>query len=138
MIDDRAPSAGGTLGEYASAGRGERAMSEVVKDIIGKVQGMVRSELRLARAELREEVNRAAAAAKLIGIGAGLALLGGAFLLVSVTLLLALVMPAWVATLITGAALTFAGMVMLSKGRAEFRVPRPDKTIENVKEMSNG
>jgi uncharacterized membrane protein YqjE len=109
-------------------------MSEVLKDIIGNVQEMVRSEVRLARVELREEVNHATGAAKLIGIGAGLALLGGAFLLVTVALLLALVMPAWVATLIVGAALGVAGMVLLSKGRAQFKVPRPNKTIENVKE----
>jgi uncharacterized membrane protein YqjE len=134
MIDDRARSAGGTLGEYAYPSRGDRPMSEVLKDIIGNVQEMVRSEVRLARVELREEVNHATGAAKLIGIGAGLALLGGAFLLVTVALLLALVMPAWVATLIVGAALGVAGMVLLSKGRAQFKVPRPNKTIENVKE----
>ena len=134
MTNDRTNSAGGTLGEYAYANRGERAMSDVVKDIIGNVQEMIRSEVRLARVELREEVNQAAAAAKLIGIGAGLALLGGAFFLVTVALLLALVMPAWIATLIVGAALAIPGMVMLSKGRAQFKVPRPKKTIENVKE----
>ena len=134
MIDHRVRSAGGTLGDYAYGNRGERAMSDVLRDIIGNVQEMLRSEVRLARAELREEVSQATAAAKLIGIGAGLALLGGAFLLVTVTLLLALVMPAWIATLIVGAALGIAGMVALSKGRSDFRVPRPNKTIENVKE----
>jgi len=74
MIDDPARSAGGTLGEYAyrdAAGR-DRSMGEVVKDIIANVQDMVRSEIRLARAELREEGARSAAAAKLLGIGAGL------------------------------------------------------------------
>lgn len=134
MADDGARLAGGALGEYAYTNRGERPVSDVVKDIIGNVQEMVRSEVRLARAELREEIDHATAAAKLIGIGAGLALLGGAFLLVTVALLLALVMPAWIATLIVGAALGVSGMVMLAKGRSQFRIPRPNKTIENVKE----
>jgi uncharacterized membrane protein YqjE len=134
MIDDPARSAGGTLGEYGYASRGERSMGEVVKDIISNVQEMVRSEVRLARVELREEASHASGAVKLIGIGAGLALLGAAFLLVTVTLLLALVMPAWLATLIVGAVLGISGFVMLQKGRAEFSVPRPTKTIENVKE----
>ena len=135
MIDDPARSAGGTLGEYAYRDTGrERSMGEVVKDIISNVQDMVRSEMRLAKAELREEGARSAAAAKLIGIGAGLALLAAGFVLVSIAQLLALVMPAWLATLLVGAVLGIAGMVMLSKGRAQFSMPTPNKTIENVKE----
>jgi uncharacterized membrane protein YqjE len=109
-------------------------MSEVLKDIIGNVQEMVRSEIRLARAELREEVSDAMGAAKLMGIGAGITLIGGLFVLVTVALLLALVMPAWLATLIVGAALAIPGMAMLAKGRSQFKVPRPKKTIESVKE----
>lgn len=114
--------------------RGERSMSDVLKDIIANVQEMVRSEMRLAKAELREEAGRTANSAKLIGIGAGLALLAAGFVLVSVAQLLALVMPAWLATLMVGAVLGVAGLVMLSKGRAAFTVPKPQKTIENVKE----
>ena len=134
MIDGPARSAGGTLGGYAYPRQGERPLSDVLKDIIGNVQEMVRSEVRLARVELREEASQSAGAAKLIGIGAGLALFGSAFLLVTVALLLALVMPAWLATLIVGAALVLPGVLLLGKGRAEFRVPRPRKTIETVKE----
>lgn len=134
MIDDPARSAGGTLGEYAYRDAGQRSMGEVVKDIIANVQDMIRSEIRLARAELREEGTRSVAAAKLIGIGAGLALLAAGFILVSIAQLLALVMPAWLATLVVGAVLGIAGMVMLSKGRARFTVPKATKTIDNVKE----
>lgn len=135
MIDDPVRSAGGTLGEYAYRDTGrERSMGEVVKDIITNVQDMVRSEVRLAKAELREEGTRSAAAAKLIGIGAGLALLSAGFVLVSIAQLLALVMPAWLATLLVGSVLGIAGTAMLSKGRARFTMPKPQKTIENVKE----
>jgi uncharacterized membrane protein YqjE len=135
MIDDPARAAGGALGEYGYREPGhERSMSEVVKDIIANVQDMVRSEMRLARAELREEGARSMAAAKLIGIGAGLALLAAGFVLVSLAQVLSLVMPAWLATLLVGAVLGITGMTMLSKGRARFTVPKPNKTIENVKE----
>ena len=47
---------------------------------------------------------------------------------------LLLVMPNWLATLIVGTILGIAGMMLLSKGRAQFTVPTPNKTIENVKE----
>ena len=61
-MDDPARSAGGTLGEYAyQQGGRERPMTEVLKDIIGNVQEMVRSEVRLARVEIagRSVENRA-------------------------------------------------------------------------------
>lgn len=133
MIDDQARSVSGGLGEYAWAGR-DRSMADVLKDVVSNVQDMVRGEVRLAKAELREEATRSASAAKLIGIGGGLALLGAGFVLVAITQLLALVMPAWVASLLVGGVLAIAGFVLLSKGRAQFTVPTPHKTIENVKE----
>jgi uncharacterized membrane protein YqjE len=134
MTDDPVRSAGGTLGGYSYPVRTDRTMSEVVQDIFVNVQEMVRAEIRLARAELRQDVTNAAGSAKLIAAGAGIAVMGVVFILVTVTLLLALVMPAWAATLIMGAILAIAGMATLSKGRAQFKMPRPDKTIENVKE----
>jgi uncharacterized membrane protein YqjE len=109
-------------------------MGEVVKDIISNVQEMVRSEVRLAKAEVREEAARSASAAKLMGIGAGLGFFAAALVLTAVALLLGLVMPAWLATLIVGLVLGTAGMILLSKGKARFSVPTPNRTIENVKE----
>lgn len=133
MINDPVRS-GGDLGVYAYANRSERTMSEVLKDIVGNIQEMVRSEVRLARVELRTEIHQAAGAGKLMAAGAVMAAAGGAFLLVTLALLLALVMPMWAATLVVGAVLGIAGMAVLSKGRAQFKVPLPNKTIENVKE----
>jgi len=134
MIDDPARSAGGTLGEYTYRETGQRSMGDVLKDIISNVQEMVRSELKLAKAELREEAGRSAAAGKLVVAGGGMALLAVGFVLTAVAQLLALVMPNWAATLIVGVVLAVAGMVLLSKGRSQFTVPTPTKTIENVKE----
>jgi len=135
MIDDPARTAGGALGEYALRdSSGQRSVGDVLKDIISNVQEMVRSELRLAKVELREEAARSAAAGKLIAMGGGMGLLAVGFVLTAVAQLLSLVMPNWLATLIVGAVLGIAGVVLLSKGRAQFTVPTPTKTIDNVKE----
>jgi uncharacterized membrane protein YqjE len=137
MIDDPARSAGGTLGEYAyttrEAGR-DRSMSDVVKDIISNVQEMVRSEVRLAKAELRQELNESMAAGKLMAAGAGLAFFAALFGLTAIALLLGTFIWLWASFLIVSAVLGIAGMVLLSKGRSRFAVPTPTKTIENVKE----
>lgn len=138
MIDDPARSAGGALGEYAytnhnETGR-ERSMSDVVRDIISNVQEMVRSEVRLARAELRQEITESMAAGKLIAAGAGLGFFAALFGLVAVALFLGTFIWLWVAFLIVSAVLGIAGMVLLSKGRSKFVVPMPNKTIESVRE----
>jgi uncharacterized membrane protein YqjE len=133
-MDDTARAAGGKLGEYAYTGRLDRPMAEVVKDIIGNVQDMVRSEVRLAKAELREEAAKTMSAAKKLVIGAGAGLFALGFVLTSGAQLLATVLAPWLATLLVGIVLGIVAAVMLSSARGQLRVPKPEKTIENVKE----
>jgi uncharacterized membrane protein YqjE len=138
-MDDPARAAGGQLGEYVYDPRGidgvrERSFADVVKDIIANAQEMVRSEVRLAKAELREEASEALSAAKLLGIGIGAGVFALGFTLTTITLILALFMQAWLATLIVSVVLGIVAAVCISKGRAQIKVPKARKTIENVKE----
>jgi len=133
-MDDSARAAGGALGEYAIQGGRERPMAEVFRDIIGNVQEMVRSEVRLAKVEIRDETTKTVRAGALLAAGAILAMVAGIFLLVCVAQLLDLVMPAWAATLVVALALGIPAAILISKGRDRLRVPMPEKTMENVKE----
>jgi uncharacterized membrane protein YqjE len=134
-MDDPARAAGGTLGEYAyQQGGRERPVSEVLKDIFGNVQEMVRSEVRLARVEMREEMSKSARAGAMLAVGAVLGLIAAVFLLVCITQLLALMMPSWLATLVMTVVLAIPAAVLIARGRTKLHVPTPDKTIENVKE----
>jgi uncharacterized membrane protein YqjE len=112
----------------------DRSASEVLKDIIGNAQEMIRSEVRLAKAEVREEVTKTLDGAKLLGAGAGAGLFALGFVLVAVAQFLAQYMPGWAATLVVGVVLGIAAAVMISSGKGRVKVPTPDKTIENVKE----
>ena len=134
-MDEPARAAGGALGEYAlqQSGR-ERPMAEVLKDIIGNVQEMVRSEVRLAKVEIREEASKTARAGAMLAAGGVIGLMAAGFLLVCIAQLLDLVMPDWAAALLVGSALGITAAVLLTNGRANLRMPVPDKTIENVKE----
>jgi hypothetical protein len=95
---------------------------------------MLRAELQLAEAEVREETTRALSGAKKMGIAAGAGLFALSFILWSVALLLARVLPEWVATLLVGIVLGAIAGALYLKARREMYVPMPDKTIENVKE----
>jgi len=135
MINDPARTASGTLGEYAYGEPGrDRSVGEVLKDIFGNVQEMIRSEIRLARAEIREEAGKTADSAKMLGAGAVMALFGLGFVLVAITQALAMVMPAWAASLIMGAVLGIGGGALIMSGKAHLQAPTPRKTMENVKE----
>jgi len=134
MINDPAKTVSGGLGEYAYDPRRERSISEVLKDIFSNVQEMIRSEIRLARAEMREEVGKTASSAKMLAIGGVLGLFAFGFLLVAITQLIATVLPAWIATLLMGVVLGGAGGALLMAGKSHLSAPAPHKTIENVKE----
>jgi len=135
VTDDAARSAGGTLGNYAyRESGGERSVSEVIKDIFGNVQEMVRGEFRLARAEMRIEVGHTVNSAKLLAIGGVLALFATAFALVTIMLGLALFMPAWAAGLVMTLLLGLPGAALLLKGKEQIKMPVPQRTIDNVRE----
>jgi uncharacterized membrane protein YqjE len=132
-MDDSARAAGGTLGEYSLHNR-ERPMTEVFRDIIGNVQEMVRSEVRLARVEIREETSKTARAGAMLAAGAVMGMIAGVFLLVCLAQLLDLIMPDWAAALVVALLMAIPAAFLVMKGLDRLKVPMPDKTIENVKE----
>ena len=134
-MDDTARSAGGKLGEVGYSGRAtDRSAADLVRDIISNVQEMIRSEVKLAKAEVREETSKTLSGAKKMAIAAGAGLFALTFVLWSVALLLARVVPDWVATLLVGMVLGAVAGALYSKARKEIHIPKPEKTIENVKE----
>ena len=106
-------------------------------DLTTQVPDLIRSEMRLAQAELAEKGKRAG-----IGIGmfsgAGLlAFFGLATLIAAVVLALSLAMDGWLAALIVAVVL-FAGagvLAVLGKNQVqEATPPVPERAVEGVKE----
>jgi len=65
------------------AAQRERSLADVFQDIVANVQDIVRSELRLASVEIRQELVKAARAGKVAAAGGVLALFALAFLLLA-------------------------------------------------------
>jgi uncharacterized membrane protein YqjE len=143
-MEDPAKEATGQLGQYAYSSRAEtqaglprdRSMADVLKDIIGNVQEIVRSEARLAKAEVKEEGLKAWQAGQMLMAGAVVGLYAVAFILLGIVYALALVVAAWLAALIIGFTLLVLTGILISVGRARWREvhPKPEKTIKTVKE----
>jgi hypothetical protein len=115
---------------------GERSFANVLENVVGDIQEIIRAEVRLAKAEVREETVKAGRAAGMLGAGAVLALYAGGLLLLTALFALETALAPWVAALILTAMVGIAAAVLISVGRKRVKQvdPRPDKTIRTIKE----
>ncbi|MDP9088276.1 MAG: phage holin family protein [Pseudomonadota bacterium] len=93
----------------------------MLKDIFGNVQEIVRSEVRLAKTELREEVAKSKHAAAWLGVGALGALFALAFLLLSLFFALLYLVPEWAAALLIAIMLAVICGVAFSAGTGHLK-----------------
>jgi uncharacterized membrane protein YqjE len=108
----------------------------LVNDLSEQVSRLVRDELRLARIELTEKGKRAGFGAGLFGAAGTVAFLGGATVVAALVMLLALVMPGWVAAAIVAVVLFVIAAVLGLVGRKQVKRAAPlvpAETIESVK-----
>ena len=113
----------------------ERGIADILKDTVSNIQDLVRSEILLARIEIKEELNKAKAAGVMFGLAAGFTFFGFGFCLVCAVYALALVLPAWAAALIVGVSTLVIGGILFSVARARWSTVKiPEKTRFTVKE----
>jgi uncharacterized membrane protein YqjE len=114
----------------------DRKLSDVLQDIVGNFQGIVRSEVRLAKAEVKQEVGKARRAAIILAGGAVFSLFALGFLLLAGEQALQTVMDPWLASIIVAVAAGMLAAVLISKGKADLKrvVPVPGETVRTVKE----
>jgi uncharacterized membrane protein len=113
-----------------------RSSAEVVQDLVRNVQEILRSEVRLAKAEITEEAKKAGQSAALSAGGAILSIFGLGLLLWAAVYALSLALPLWAAALIIGVLVGIVAGIMLAVGRARMKQvhPKPETTIGSVKE----
>ena len=118
----------------------ERSLADVLHDIVANIQDIVRSELRLASVEIRQELAKAASAGKVAAAGGVLALFAFALLLLAAVYALALVMPPWLAALTVGIVLAIAGSILISAGSKRLKLIhlKPEKTVASIRETIHG
>jgi uncharacterized membrane protein YqjE len=114
----------------------ERSVSDVLQDIVRNLQDMVRSEIRLAKVEIREEARRAISSGIWIAVGTVGAVSAWIFLLWTLAYALATRMPMWAATLVVAVVMAAAAAVLIMGGirKAKRIQPIPERTVESVKE----
>lgn len=122
---------------HEESGRRERPIGEVASDLARDVSLLVRQELELAKAEMREKARIAVPGVGMIGGAAVLALCAAGAITAFLVLVLALFLDAWLAALVAGVLIGAAATALALVGKervAEAGPPLPEMTIENVKE----
>jgi uncharacterized membrane protein YqjE len=114
----------------------EKSTAELVSDLTSQFSHLARTEVRLAARETQEKAKHAGFGLAGFGTAGLLTLYGIGALLAGVVLLLAMVMPAWVAAMVVAGALFVAAAIAALVGRKQFRKgkPMPSDAVDNAKE----
>jgi uncharacterized membrane protein YqjE len=114
----------------------ERSIASVLKDIVGNLRQIVRAEVRLAKAEVGEQLSRARRAMVLVALGALFATLALACLLLAALYLLAHFVQPWAAALLVAFAVGAIGGVLVAIGTTQLKriSLSPARTVTSVQE----
>ena len=115
----------------------ERPIAELLKELAGETTTLVKQELELAKAEMREKGRKAGPAFGLIGAAGVVGLLAAGTLSAFLILVLDGVMPNWLAALIVTVVYALVALLLYVQGKEkvdDVGSPAPRQTIETVKE----
>ena len=114
----------------------QRTVPELLGNIVDNIQQIIRSEFRLAKAELQEKASRASKPATTLGVGFLLGLYGLGFLLLAAVYALSMVMAAGLAALIVGGVLAFVSGALVTSSAKKLKAlnPAPERTIQTLEE----
>jgi Putative Actinobacterial Holin-X, holin superfamily III len=114
----------------------ERTLGTIIKDLTADLSMLFRSEIALFKLEIKEAIAKLGTGGGLLAGAAFLALIGLAFLFVTITLgLVALGVPAWLSALIVTLVLFAAAAVLGLMGKKKLQTVNfvPSEAIEHVK-----
>ena len=118
----------------------QESTGSLIRGILNDLRTLIREEIALARAEMREQAGRARSAALSFGIAAAALAFGAIFLLIAVALGIANLLgwPAWTGFLIMALLLCIGGYFTLSSGRKQLASIHavPEETVTTLKENS--
>jgi uncharacterized membrane protein YqjE len=115
----------------------EQPIGDLLKQLATETTTLVRQELDLAKAEMREKGKKAGPGFGMIGAAGGVALLALGALTACLILALDGAMPNWLAALVVAVAYGAVTAVLYSRGKEKVDdagSPAPRQTIETVKE----
>jgi len=120
-------------------GTNDRSLGELFGDLSRETSTLVRQEVTLAKTELTQTASKVGKDIGFLVVGGTVAYAGVLVLLAAAVLLLAIVLPAWLAALIVGLVVAGVGYGLVRRGLAALKSidMAPRQTIETLKEDVN-
>jgi hypothetical protein len=114
----------------------DRSIGQLLGDVTRELQALLRKELELAKAETKEELQKASAAGRGFGIAALTGYLAMVMLSFAAAWALTAIMPTGWAFFAVGVVFGAVAAVMALRGRRELQKfhPVPDETVETLRE----
>ena len=128
---------GRPLGAGAGAGSGEPQLGDLFRQLAQDSATLVRQEVALAKAEIRDNVKSVARHGAMVAVGGVLALVGTMVLILFLVLLLGDALGEyWLGALIVGALFLIIGGVLAMKAMKSLKQDSmaPEQTIQTLKE----
>jgi hypothetical protein len=105
---------------------GHESTRDILQDVLRDVTNIMRAEVRLARAEVKDEARSAGKAAGMFGAAAVCGMLTAASLTACLIAGLALIMPGWLAALLAALLLACLGGAFYARARRKLKqTPAP-------------
>lgn len=128
-----------SVGDRSSSGR---TIAQILQEIVSHMSEIIRSEIRLATTEIKQDLAERAKAATYVVIAGVLILYGGGFALLGVVYAMATIWPAWLSAIAVGAVTGIVGTVLFFIGRRKMKqrlkVDMTTKTVEeNLRWLKN-
>lgn len=115
----------------------DASLGQLVSQVSQQIPELIRSEIRLAQAEVTEKGKKAGLGIGMFGAAGVLALYGLGALFATLILVLALFLPGWAAALIVTVLIFAAAGVAALVGKnkvSEASPPKPERAIDGVKQ----
>ncbi len=124
------------MSNYTATER-ERSLGTIIKELTAEFSNLFRNEIALLKLELKESAAKLSGGAALMSAALFLALIGIAFLFVTITLgLVALGVPAWLSALIVTVVLFAVAGVLALMGKKKLESVNfvPSDSIEHIRD----
>jgi hypothetical protein len=130
------PSPGAAPPTGAVPANDQATLGQLVGDLAEDLSRLMRQELELAKAEIRQEATKAGKAAGMLGAAGFAGYMTAVLLSLALAFGLGTFMGLGWATLVVAVLWAIAGFALFSTGRARLRKvnPKPERTIETLKE----
>lgn len=114
----------------------ERPIGEILQDAVNDLSAITRSEINLAKTELKSEAAELLRVAPLFAVGALLGLFALGYLLTAALLALVIVIPPWAASLVIFVLAALIGAAAVGTARSRLRAMKlkPERTVRTMKE----